>query len=244
MNSGIYGAISGNQFAERKLEVLTHNLANANTPGYKKDIISFETVLGSAASASTDEGVIETAPIFQERFAVDYSPGPVKLTGNTFDIALDGEGFFVVNTPDGKAYTRQGNFHLDASGKVVTADGYEVLGQGGPITIKGSSVTFDSEGKIFVEGQQIGSLQLMDFPKPYELRKTGNGLLVPKDPDLSPSRATKTVVKQGNLEGSNVNPIEEMVRMIEISRSAESSQKVIQNYDMITGRAVNDLGKV
>jgi flagellar basal-body rod protein FlgG len=244
MNNGIFGSISAGLQAERRLEVLTHNLANVNTPGYKKDLVSFEAVLGSTGSTGTPEGVVPSAPVYKEKYSVDFSAGQVKLTGNTLDLALDGDGFFVVNTPDGKAYTRQGNFHLDRTGKLLTADGFEVMGQGGPITIKGSSVTFDSQGKIFVEGQETGSLQVVDFPRPYDLRKKGNGLLMPNDPALTSSPAVKTVVRQSHLESSNVNTIEEMTRMITITRSSETYEKVIQNYDSIIGRAVNDLGKV
>jgi flagellar basal-body rod protein FlgG len=243
MNSGIYGAISGNMAMMKQLDVLAHNLANVNTPGFKKDTISFESVL--AASPLLGNEVSEDSPLLiQEKYAIDYSPGQIKVTSNTFDIALDGDGFFTINTPQGKAYTRQGNFRLDANSKLVTADGYEVLGGGGPIVINGSSVTFDEKGKILVEGQESGSIDVVDFPKPYDLKKVGSALFMPNDPGATPQAARDTRVKQGYLEGSNVISIEEMVRMIETTRSSESCQKMIQNYDQMTGKAVNELGKV
>jgi flagellar basal-body rod protein FlgG len=179
-----------------------------------------------------------------ESTAIDYSSGPVSTTGNTFDLALDGEGFFVVNTPNGKAYTRQGNFRVDSSGTLVTVDGYEVMGQGGPVSIKGGTVSFSAEGKIFVEGVETGAIQVVDFAKPYELRKIGQGLLVPNDPAVTSQPAPKTSVMQGRLEGSNVSAVAEMVQLIETSRFFEACQKVIQNYDAMTGKAVNELGKV
>lgn len=243
MNSGIYGAISGNMAMMKQLDVIANNLANVNTPGFKRDNISFESVLAASNAQGTE--VSEDSPrLIKEKYSIDYSSGQVKVTDNTFDIALDGDGFFAVNTPQGKAYTRQGNFKLDAKSRLVTADGYEVLGNGAPIVINGGSVSFDAKGKIFVEGQETGSIDVVDFPKPYDLRKVGSALFMPNTTDVTPQAAKDTVVRQGYLEGSNVNTIEEMVRMIETTRSSESCQKMIQNYDQMTGHAVNELGKV
>lgn len=243
MNSGIYGAISGNMAMMKQLDVLANNLANVNTPGFKKDTISFESVL-AASNAQGTEGSEDSPMLIEEKYSIDYSAGQVKVTDNTFDIALDGDGFFAVNTPQGKAYTRQGNFKIDANSKLVTADGYEVLGGGSPIIINGGSVSFDEKGKISVEGQETGSIDVVDFPKPYALRKIGSALFMPNSSDATPQPAKNTLVKQGYLEGSNVNTLEEMVRMIETTRSSETCQKMIQNYDQMTGKAVNDLGKV
>lgn len=243
MNSGIYGAISGNLAMMNQLDVLANNLANVNTPGYKKDTIRFESVLAATASQG-DSGAVDTPALVMQEYSVDFSSGVMKLTDNTFDLALDGEGFFVVNTPDGQAYTRQGNFRIDANGKLVTVDGYEVLGGGAPILIDGGTVSFDSEGKIFVEGLETGTIDVVDFPKPYDLRKIGSALFMPNSDAARPSPARETLVMQGHLEGSNVNVLEEMVRMIETTRSSESCQKMIQNYDQMTAKAVNDLGKV
>jgi len=243
MNSGIYGAISGNMAMMKQLDVIANNLANVNTPGFKRDNISFESVMAASTLQGTD-GSKDSPALTKESYSIDYTPGAVKVTDNTFDIALDGDGFFAVNTPQGKAYTRQGNFKLDANSKLVTADGYEVLGNGAPIVINGGSVSFDAKGKIFVEGQQTGSIDVVDFPKPYDMRKVGSALFMPNSTGATPQPAKNTVVWQGHLEGSNVNTIEEMVRMIETTRSSESCQKMIQNYDQMTGHAVNELGKV
>jgi len=244
MNFGIYGAVSGSLGSLSKLDVIANNLANVNTPGYKKDRIRFESVLASAGSQEAADGISDAPVLVEERYAIDFTAGEMKHTGNTFDLALDGDGFFTVNTPEGKAYTRQGNFRIDAGGKLVTADGYEVLAGGSPITVNGGSVTFDPQGKIFVEGVEAGAIDVVDFPKPYDLKKIGSALFMPNDQDLVPQPARETRVVQGQLEGSNVNAIEEMVRMIEATRSSESCQRLIQNYDSMMGKAVNELGKV
>jgi flagellar basal-body rod protein FlgF len=243
MNSGIYGALSGSMAQMNRLDVLANNLANVNTAGFKKDTIRFETLLASPSPEGTEQEP-ESPTLVQQYFGIDFSAGVVKRTDNTFDLALDGDGFFVVNTPEGKAYTRQGNFRVDATGKLVTVDGYEVLGGGGPILLNGSTVSFDTAGKIFVEGTETGAIDVVDFAKPYELRRVGGGLFVPVNPDAAGQPAQNSKVMQGHLEGSNVNAIEEMARLIETTRSSETCQRMIQTYDTITGKAVNELGKV
>lgn len=244
MNSGIYGAVTGSLAAVNKLDVLANNLANASTPGYKKDRIRFESVLAAAGGAVPGDGASEAPVLVEERYSIDFTSGEVKHTGNTFDLAVDGDGFFVVNTPEGKAYTRQGNFRIDAKGKLVTSEGNEVLGGGAPIIIQGGTVTFDAQGKMFVEGIESGVIDVVDFPKPYDLRKVGSALFAPNSPEAVPRPTRDAVVMQGKLEGANVNAVEEMVRLIEATRSSETCQRLIQNYDMMTGKAVNELGKV
>lgn len=244
MNSGMYASLSGALVSVQRLDVLAHNLANVNTPGYKKDCMKFEAVMSSAQAASPSGYAGEAPVLVAESTSIDYSAGPVSTTGNTFDLALDGEGFFVVNTPNGKAYTRQGNFRLDSSGNLVTVDGYQVMGKGGAITVQGSTVSFSAEGKISVEGVETGALDIVTFDKPYRLKKIGQGLLEPDDPGTTARQATGTAVMQGRLEGSNVSAVEEMVQLIETSRFFEACQRVIQNYDSMTGKAVNELGRV
>ena len=160
MNSGMYAAVSGNMVSAQRLEIITNNLANINTVGFKKDRMIFDTMLNSAKNPTQPAGMLTDAPVLSAYTVdTDYSAGPQKQTGNPLDLALDGSGFFVVNTPQGKAYTRQGNFHLDAGGKVVTADGYEVQGGGGPLTIKGGKVDINEKGEVSVDGQQVSTLR-------------------------------------------------------------------------------------
>ncbi|MCM0081159.1 flagellar basal-body rod protein FlgF [Geomonas sp. Red32] len=238
MNSGMYAALSGSLTAQRRLDVLTNNLANASTAGFKADTIGFESVLAGVNNPTQQ-------PIFaNERYSTDFSQGPLQKSDNTFDLALEGEGFFVVNTPDGPAYTRQGNFQRGPGGKLVTSDGYEVQGGNGPITIaNGSRVIIDENGQVNVDGSAVGTISRVDFPKPYSLSKQGNGLWVPADPAAAPA-AAQTPVKQGYLEGSNVKVVVEMARMIETSRFFESCARAVRSYDDMAAKAANDLGKV
>ncbi len=244
MNSGLYSALSGSLAAVRRLDVISNNLANANTAGFKGDRLQFQSVLAGTMNPALAADGSGDAPVYSgEKFFTDYAAGPVRQTGNTLDLALDGDGFFVVNTPQGRAYTRAGNFRRDASGKLVTSDGYEVQGRGA-ITINGGRVEIDGKGGVSVDGVPVGTLEVVDFPKPYALEKIGNGLFVPAGTQSAPQPVTTATVRQGFLEESNVNVVAEMARMIETSRYFDSCQKVVRTYDDLAAKAANDLGKL
>jgi flagellar basal-body rod protein FlgF len=244
MNSGMYSALSGDINMLDKLNVVANNLANVNTVGFKKDRMFFEKVLDTVNNPSqTGGGVTDDTIVAQVRMFTDYTTGPIKLTGNVFHMAIDGEGFFAVNTPQGTAYTRQGNFQRDKNGRLTTVDGYEVLGRGGgPISIPGGKVDIDGSGNITVDGTSVGSVGVVDFPKPYQLQKAGKALFMPANPQAVPQSVPKPAVMQGYIEDSNVNAIAEMTHMIECNRSFESCQRVIRSYDDMAGKAI-ELGK-
>jgi len=242
MNSGIYSALTGNIAAMKRLDVLSNNLANVNTPGFKKDRMTFESMLQTVGAQSRPGGGTD-APVYADTtFFTDYSAGPVKQTGNTFDLAIDGDGFFAVTTADGqRAYTRQGNFRLDGTGRLVTADGAQVAGG---IVIAGGKVDINGKGEVFVDGSQVGKLEVVDFPKPYALQKIGSGLFVPADPQATPQSVAGEPVRQGNIEESNVNTVQEMVQLIETNRYFEMCSKAVKAYDDLTGKAANEIGKL
>ncbi|MFA7060583.1 MAG: flagellar hook basal-body protein, partial [Pedobacter sp.] len=166
MNSGMYSALSGNIAAMKRLDIISNNIANVNTPGFKKDKMTFESMLAGAANPPAVPQGSTADPILQkENVYIDYAQGPVAQTGNIFDFSIDGDGFFVVNTPDGQAYTRQGNFRLSADGTLVTTDGFPVMGQNGVIRVQGSNVEVDAKGVVTVDGNLVGTLNVVDFPK-------------------------------------------------------------------------------
>ncbi len=250
MNSGIYPAVSGSLAAMRKLDVISNNLANINTPGYKRDKMTFEGLLAGNVNPPAVPQSMTADPILQkENIYIDYTSGPTSQSGNPLDLALDGDGFFAVTTPEGTAYTRQGNFRTSADGTLVTMEGYPVQGverdkqgKAAPIKIKGNRVEIDSKGNVTVDSAAAGTLSVVDFKKPYALIKSGTALFIPSDPQAKPQPG-KAQVQQGFTEGSNVDSIGEMVQLIETNRYFEACSKVIKGFDDIAAKAVNELGK-
>ena len=255
MNGGMYSALSGNLAAMQRLDVIASNLANVNTSGFKRDRLAFESVLASTVNPpAVPPGKTADPVLLQERIQTDYTAGALVQTGNVLDMALQGDGFFVVATPDGVAYTRQGHFRLMGDGTLVTANGYPVLSSGGqqPIRIDvagqpgGGKPVVDAQGGISVNGEVVGNLAIVDFPRPYQLTKVAGTLFVPADAEgAGPQQAgAMTTVAQGALEQSNVDSIAEMVQMVEASRFFESCQRVVRNYDDMAAKAVNELARV
>lgn len=258
MNSGMYSALSGNVSAMKRLDIIASNLANAATTGFKQDRLAFESVLaGSQNPPAVPTGQTADPVLLQERLLTDYSSGALVQTGNTLDMALQGEGFFVVRTPDGVAFTRQGSFRLSNDGTLVTANGYPVLSKAGdkpadgqPIKIDvtaqttGGKPVVDAEGNITLNGEAVASLAIFDFPKPYQLTKTAGTLFVAGNGAVPRPAGPLTTVSQGALEQSNVNSIAEMVQMVETSRYFETCQRAVRSFDDMASKAINELGRV
>lgn len=245
MNSGMYASVSGSLAAMRRLDIISNNLANVNTPGFKKDKMSFESLLAGPVNPPAVPQNMTADPLLQkENVYIDYAAGSTSQSGNPLDLALNGDGFFAVTTPEGTAYTRQGNFRASADGSLVTVDGYPVQGAGGAsINIKGSRIEIDANGKVVVDGVQAGALSVVDFEKPYAMTKIGGALFVPANPQAA-SQPAKAQIQQGYIEGSNVESISEMVEMIETNRYFEACSKVIKGFDDMTAKAANELGRV
>jgi flagellar basal-body rod protein FlgF len=239
MNSGMYSALSGDVNMMDKLDVVANNLANVNTVGFKKDRLYFSKALDTASQSLNGGALTDNAIISQTGMFTDYSAGSIQKTDNTFHMALDGDGFFAVKTPQGIAYTRQGNFIRDKNGMLTTIDGYPVQARGGgDISIPAGNVQVDATGKVMVDATAAGSIDVVDFPKPYQLNKINGTMFVPANSQVTPQAATKTSVMQGYLENSNVNAISEMMQIIDCSRSFESCQRVIKSYDDMSGKAI------
>jgi flagellar basal-body rod protein FlgF len=262
MHEGIYIAASGAFKQERKLDVIANNLANMGTTGFKRDGMSFRELIPpftetARLGASQDPKPTAFQPDPKVSYVgiadmyTDISTGTLHQTGNALDLALDGEGFFVVETPQGQRYTRNGNFKLSADGTLNTHEGFKVLSKDGePIKIdtKGGQISVNSSGGISVgNGTQStpqGNLQLVSFSDPTKLAKQGNGLYRIEDPSAGKQPGKNVSVQQGFLETSNVNPIEEMTNMIITMRGFEAYQKIIQSIDEADEQAVNAIGRL
>jgi len=223
--SGVYNLIDSSLAYKLRLDTISNNLANINTNAFKKDVISFNQVLTMKNSS-----------------AIDLTPGPIRYTGNKFDVALGSLGFFKIQTSRGIRYTRDGSFTLNEDRLLVTQNGDTVLGQNGPITINGSNVSIDIVGQVLVENEPVDRILVMDFRQPRLLRKEGSSSYIYQGEERDIFTAENVSVQQGYTEGSNVSPIEEMIKMVEALRGFESAQKAIQVMDEITGKMVNDPG--
>ena len=223
MLSGIYGLVGGSLVQQLRFDTLSNNLANVNTNGFKQDIISFDEVLS-----------------MKKMTTVDFSAGPVVSTGNKFDVALNGSGFFKIQTPSGIRYSRDGSFSLNRDGMLVNQNGDQVLGQNGPITLSGGDLSIGRDGQISENGSPGDKLGLVDFKEPRLLLKEGMNYYVYEGKEQDILTAEKVDVQQQHIEKSNVNVTEEMIRMVEAFRAFESVQKAIQNTDEMTSKLVND----
>lgn len=269
MDKGIYVALSGSVVQERRLNQISNNLANINSTGYKGDITVFESYLkqqdGVNVPSQMSSDANAQAYVISPNHYVDFSQGPLIETTNELDMALNGEGFFAVETPEGIRYTRGGNFKVGEDGMLTTQDGYPVLAgkegeYGEPIFINilsisgaGGEFSVSPDGTISVINQFLGDvplgiqkgakLKIIDFPKPYELKKVGNGLYAPLNESIEELEAENVEVKQGFLERANINTMKEMASMIEVIRGYESYQKVIQSYSDSTSKLVDEVGR-
>lgn len=178
-----------------------------------------------------------------EQTYTDFSQGTIQYTGNRLDLAIEGDGFFVVQTPNGLRYTRNGNFTLNDQGIIVTNQGYPLMGEDGPLqTIPGRGVTITGNGQLFFDGLQGGRILIVDFPEPELLNKIGENLYASEyEPE---TLADSFAIRQGYLENSNVNIVQEMVKMIQVNRHYELNQRVITTYDLTMDKAVNNVGNI
>lgn len=247
MNVAIYKGAASLSAVEHWQETTARNIAAASVPGYRRTTTSFAGVLADATrggqSAALGRDSAGVMPKVETK--LDLRQGEIHNTGEDFDFAIQGPGFFQVQRPDGSTgYTRDGGFHPNAERVLVNRKGYPVQGDGGNITLlpKGGRISMNSEGIILQGETPIGKIAVQDFPEKTKLHQDGDGLISPEDPNVTPSAVEKPGVVGGALEGSNVKPLQEMVNLITIGRTYESSQRVINAYDENSDKAIQILG--
>ncbi len=210
-------------------EIIANNLANLNSPGFKRSLMSFEVrSLRDVGSSQNNNDMIGTTSVATH---VDFSQGPVRSTGQPLDVAIQGDGFFSIQSPQGILYTRNGAFRLADSGELITADGLPVLGNGGPIQIPNnvatSQINIEKDGTIYADRQRIGKLDIVRFEDPSQLEQVGaTRFRAPHG--LQEEQADQIVVQQGLLEFSNSIAVTEMIRMITGMRHFESAQQTLR----------------
>ena len=265
-----------------RLDAVANNLANVDTDGYKREQASFRAFPELLLRRMNDDGVYQhpfgsadVAPIIgklgmgvelNELYTV-FEQGPLKESGNDFDLALEGNGFFAVSTPWGERYTRNGSFHLGMEGYLVTKEGYPVLGENGYLRVQANNFKVDKEGQVWVNAEYtddpdtmvsreanvwrepvlLDVLKIVGFELDRYLEKQGSSLY--RDTDISGpafimDADSRPGIVQGFTEAANVEPVREMVQMIEINRAYEANQKLIQTHDSMLGVLINQVRRV
>jgi len=220
---------------EKRYSVIANNMSNSQTVGFRKDNLVFRQVIDQVSNRLGSE---ETG-----RGLISFQQGELQTTGNALDVAIDGEGFFKVATPQGIRYTRSGRFELNNDRILVSAAGFPVMGRTGEITLTGKNISIDKDGSIRVDGNPIDQLSVVILPAPHLLKKEGQTLLKSDDPQEEMEDPESQVI-QGSLESSNTNTVEEMMKMLDSLRVYESCMKAIQSNDELNAKAVNEVGRV
>lgn len=230
MDSGYYAACAGLAAQTQALELVAHNLANLGTAGFRGQQATFRSLLaggGAVAWNPLNAAVNNFGVLSGSR--VDLTAGSLTATGNPLDLGIAGTGFFVVRSGTGVAYTRDGGFHVTPSGQLVTAQGDAVLGEQGPITLPQGAVAVSSDGTISVDGAVVEKFRLAEFGRDTSLEAAGNALYTA--PAASALPAASSSIRQGMLEQSNVSPVESVVQLITLQRSAEMMQRALTMFD-------------
>jgi len=239
-------AATSNMLARvRELEITANNISNVNTPGYKRDQY-FANILQNAQQENGNQATAKdrTGLKMIERNIVDLAQGSLHKTGNPLDVAINGEGFFVIqDEEEGEKYTRNGNFQINDEGYLITNYGKKVMAQGGEVFLHGGEVRISNDGNITVDGELVDQLKLMKPVEDTKIIKLGNSEYQFEANSTTPEDGGGTIV-QGFLEQSNVNPISAIVKLVALQRDFDSNQKMVQSFDEINKVSANDIGRI
>jgi flagellar basal-body rod protein FlgF len=245
MDNVLYVGLSRQMTLQREMDVIANNVANVDTAGFKLETLMVET--------DTEHLPIDPANMSlpNVNFSLDagvvrnFSQGGLKETGGPLSMAIQGQGFFKLSTPQGERYTRDGRFQLDAQGRLVTADGDPVQGDGGDIVLDPllGPPKVAADGTVSQQNQTVGKISVVNFSSLSALTKQGDGYYA-NDSNLQPQPATDAMVRQGMLETSNVEPITQITRLIQVSRAYENIANMMDQTSQLSSSAVDRLGKL
>lgn len=243
MDNAMYVALSRQMTLRRELDIVANNMANADTAGFKAEALMVRTESENKAGAL--DGPKGVKFVLDDGVARDFGQGKLAATGGTFDLAIEGMGFFKVQTDDGERYTRDGRFSMSADGKLVTQAGKPVLGDGGEIVIdpQKGPITVARDGTVSQGAERIGKVEVVRFDDIASLSKGGDNLYA-NTSNLQPQPAPDALVRQGMLENANVNPIVEVTRLIEVSRAYASLTKIMEQQSELSRRSIERMGRV
>jgi flagellar basal-body rod protein FlgF len=243
MDNAMYVALSRQMTLQRELNIVANNIANVDTTGFKVEGTLVKT--DPSTGASMVDGPPSLKFVIDDGVTRDFSQGALRQTDGAFDLGLEGQGFFKIQTAAGERYTRDGRFTLSPEGKLTTQAGDAVQGEGGDIVVdpKQGEVHIASDGTVSQGTNKVGKIAVVTFNDLSSLSKTGDNLFS-NTSNLQPQPASAARVHQGMLEGSNVNSILQVTRLIEISRAYESMARTIENSAELSRRSVERLGRV
>ena len=241
MDNSLLVSLSQQLAAYRAMDVIANNLANASTPGFKRESAKFEEYVARMQPAEGQSGPQAISFVRDAGIVRDTSQGAISQTGAPYDVAIQGKGFFVVQTPQGPRYTRDGHFSLDANGQIATTDGYPVQGDGGAITVTADDgdIQIGADGTVSGKTGQLAKIRMVEFADPAQLTKEGANLYSTGQPAMT---TTDSTMRQGMLESSNVQPVVEMSRMIEVMRAYEATATLSSKQQDMQRQAVEKLG--
>jgi len=242
MVKGLYTAAASMLPRIKVQEAAANNIANVTTSGYKKENIFMRELVNASQFFAYRSGNIQQANTAVLK--VNFQQGPLEPTGNEFDIAISGSGYFSVQTPNGTFYTRNSHWSCTPDGTLINSQGHPLLGNKGNIMIDGSVIDISEYGDIYVDGSFVDRLIVRDFPQGDNLIKAGSSLFVPRQGVNPQDPPITTKILQGYNENSNTNVVEEMVHMIETLRNFEMLQRSIQMQDHTLGLLANEIGLV
>jgi flagellar basal-body rod protein FlgF len=244
MDSGFYAACAGLRAQSQSLEVAAHNLANVNTPGFRGEQTTFQSVLALVRpSVSNALNLVTNNYGVLEGTHLDMSKGTLTSTGNALDVGIEGSGFFAVQTARGTRYTRSGSFQVSTTGQLVTAAGDPVLGDTGAIRVPAGAVAISSDGTLSVNGTVAGRIRVVDFPAGTKLAAEGATLL--SAPAASEQPAQQVSLRQSMLESSNVDAVSSIAGLIGTQREAEMLGRAMSLFDTEFNHiAASELAKV
>ena len=244
MDNALYVGLSRQIVLRRELDLIANNIANLDTTGFKVESMMHKTDPG--APAMTLGGPRPVKFVSADGVARDFGQGPLRKTGGPFDMAIEGQGFFQVQGPDGARFTRDGRFMTDGTGRLVTQAGLAVLDEGGGeiiVDAEKGPVSISADGVLSQGDERIGRVGMYTFENLAALEKAGDNLYR-NTSNLQPQPAAQARLRQGMLEGANVQPILEITRMIEVSRAYESTAKMMDSEAELSRRAVERMGRV
>lgn len=244
MLRGVAISTSELQAQSLRLQTLAANLANVDTPGYRQDQVVSQTfeqlLLDRLGKDAETVGSLELATVLS-RPTIDLTPGPVESTGRALDVALTGPGFFVVQAPDGLRYTRHGAFRQDAEGRLVSIEGWPVLGQNGPIAAQ-DPLRIDSSGRVLADDQAVGQLQVVTFAPETVLARRDGTYLVPEE-DGAGTPVAEPEILAGYIEGSNVDLTTTMTELMAATRAYQAAQRALLAHDETLTRLIQQAGQ-